>query len=119
MFNIGTVIPAKLSLTWDAIIGVITILGTFWGIYKIIGSKLSKKQYYEEIKQIRDEFKELEKKMKGELDCIEQNNTVSHTRLSQETERYYEILNSQFNKITDSINTKLDMLLEHALNKKK
>ena len=119
MHYIGVIVPAKLSLTWDAIIGLFTLLGTFWGVYKIIGSKLSKKQYYVEIQQIRDEFKELEKKMKLELDCLDQNNAGSHARLSQETERYYEILNSQFNKITDSINSKLDMLLEHAISKKK
>jgi hypothetical protein len=119
MYDIGIVVPAKLSLTWDAVIGLITLLATFWGVYKIIGSKVSKKRYYEDLKDLRQELKDLEIKIREEMDCIELNNKGSHGKLSAESEKYFQILKDQMATTFTSVEKKIDILLEHALNSQK
>jgi hypothetical protein len=84
MYNLGTVIPAKLSITWEAIIGILSILGTFWGVYKIIGSKVSKTRYYGDLKELREELEKLHKTLKDEMDCKEIMNTRNHGEMRAE-----------------------------------
>lgn len=126
MYYFGVIIPAKLSLTWDAVIGAITLIGFFWGIYKIIGSKVSKVRYYEDLKQLKNELKEIEEKMKSEIDCLELNNTASHGKLSAESERYFQILRESmketyegFRQTIASVDEKINILINRGLIDKK
>ena len=120
MLNIGTVFPAKLSdLEWNALIGALTIIGSLWGVFRIINSKVSKKKHYEDLKEIRNELKELEKQMKDDLECLELANTGSHGKLSAETERYFHILKEQMINTFASFDKKIDILIENAIGKNK
>jgi len=117
MFNY--IMGTALVIEWQDIGIVISVLISIfvfgWNLFKGFNSRVSKIVYKEDKKILEHKLESMKKEFNDIIIYKEEENIGSHIRLSQETERYYGILEKKFDKLINIIDSKLDILIKSSL----